>query len=619
MRRIIFCVLALVLGRLALMASPALPGVWQVRQADGTVLSIEQYGDEHHHWTQTTDGVLVVNTGHGYYVADIAADGRLSASALLAHEAGQRPLAEQQAVSRQLARHALFHERGERQATQARRAAAINENGGYFPHTGNPRVLAILVNYQDRAFIIEQPNKAIDQYLNGDEQLNLGNYNQLNYSSVASYFETSSNGQFRPQFDVVGPVTLPHELAYYGGTSSNANDEKMGELSKDAIDLVKDDVDLTLYDNDGDGVVELVYVIFAGYGQNAGGDVSAMWAKMSTQNYKVSDALTVRRVGCNSELFNPAQGYESFINGIGVFCHEFSHSLGLPDLYPTNNAGRMVNNQTMEYWDVMDMGLYTYNGFAPKTYTAWEQEAMGWKTMEELTDTQEGLTLKPVTEADGKAYKIVNPADEREFIVLENMQQSGANYKMYGHGLLAYHVAYPYETVNMGDSPNNTAGQPSVAVIPADGLVISTYQRDTYQSSYGGTYTSAEYRASMAGDPFPGTSGVTQLTFQEPLPNYQFYTLPAVPEGMDDQGLGRSVLNIVEDVEAGTVSFDYVNVYTVEQEPEPDPDPEPTAVRSIVNGQWPMVNGYYDLQGRHHSGKPTQKGVYIVDGKRIAL
>lgn len=59
-------------------AAPALRGVFTVQQPDGTLLSVEQLGNEYHHWTVTSDGVLVVNRGGAYYVAAIDDAGELS-------------------------------------------------------------------------------------------------------------------------------------------------------------------------------------------------------------------------------------------------------------------------------------------------------------------------------------------------------------------------------------------------------------------------------------------------------------------------------------------------------------------------------------------------------------
>lgn len=86
---------------------------------------------------------------------------------------------------------------------------AIIGDGTYLQHTGSPRVLIVLAAFQDLAFTVNDPVKAFDQCLNGEQQEDLGNRNHLNVASVRQYFETSSRNQFSPQFDVVGPIVLP--------------------------------------------------------------------------------------------------------------------------------------------------------------------------------------------------------------------------------------------------------------------------------------------------------------------------------------------------------------------------------------------------------------------------
>ena len=130
-------------------------------------------------------------------------------------------------------------------------------------------------------------------------------------------------------------------------------------------------------------------------------------------------------------------------------CHTASDC---PTSMPPRLPRLPVNIQGMESWDIMDYGLYNYNGFAPILYTAWEQEVMGWTTIEPITDKGQLSNITPLEEG-GKSYKIANPDNDREYIVLENIQQRGLNQHARGHGLLVYHVAYPYTTVNMVDTP----------------------------------------------------------------------------------------------------------------------------------------------------------------------
>ena len=308
---------------------------------------------------------------------------------------------------------------------------AVIGSGRYLPHTGHVRVLTILAAFEDVGFTVNDPVQAFDQYLNGDKQVDMGNRNDLNVASVRQYFETCSHGQFSPQFKVVGPVTLPQTMDYYGGVKDDGSDDKFGEFCQDALALAKDMVDdWSVYDNDNDSHVELVCVIYAGYGQNQGGENSTLWAKASTQNLLADDTHRITRFNCSPELFNPDERYSNYINGTGVFIHELSHCMGLPDLYATQKKA-YVNNQGMETWSIMDYGLYNRNGFAPCPYTAWEQEVMGWTEIEDvgskMADGRCQLSdVLPLIEG-GKAYKLQNPDNDRNYIVLENVQKRGLN------------------------------------------------------------------------------------------------------------------------------------------------------------------------------------------------
>jgi immune inhibitor A len=524
-------------------------------------------------------------------VAVIDEKGELTASDVLAHEAQFRDSKEQQLVNQQATRRALFHQQGQR-AQAERRTMSISIKSKYLPHDGSPRILTILAAYQDLDFTVNEPKLAFDQYLNGDEIVDLGNMNTLQLCSVRQYFNTCSNGLFTPQFDVVGPVKLPQDMEYYGGKEAGGSDDKFYQLCKDAYQAVKDSVDdWSLYDNDNDGNVELVCIIYAGYGQNQGGENSTIWAKASRQNIAIDNNMRITFFNCSSELFNPTKNeshdYSWYINGTGAFIHEMSHCMGLPDLYQTN--GTYADNQGMESWSIMDYGLYNRNGFAPSSYNAWEREVMGWDIMEPISAPTQVNLLKP-WEDGGMAYKIVNDSNDNEYIVIENIQKQGLNKYARGHGLLVYHVAYPYSEINMTDHPNNTVGHPAVAVVPASGLFININL-----TKNGGPYTLSEWTASMASAPFPGESAVNELTLQQKLPNYVFYS---------GDSLNVELHNITESEEG--ISFDFVEAPTV----------------GIHNVKTDVPNAsthfYYDLQGRRVTGLKS-KGIYLHQGKKIVI
>lgn len=465
--------------------------------------------------------------------------------------------------------------------------------GSYLQHTGSPRILTILAAFQDVGFTVNDPVKAFDQYLNGNKQEDLGNMNHMNVASVRQYFNTCSYGNFTPQFDVVGPLTLPQNMAYYGGKNKTGSDDRFSDFCRDALELAKDIVsDWSTYDNDKDDRIELVCVIFAGYGQNQGGADSSIWAKASYQNIKVNDTQRISRFNCCPELFHPQ--YPDYINGTGVFIHEFSHCMGLPDLYATTSTA-YVNNQGMETFSIMDYGLYNRNGFAPCPYNAWEQEVMGWTKIEELKPTadsqQQVSDLLPLIEG-GKAYKLVNADNDRDYIVMENIQKRGLNTYSAAHGLLVYHVDYPYNTVNMTDAPNSNPGHPGVAVVPANGTLISSYLRGS-----GKKYTNEEWKESLSSSVFPGPENVTALTSQMQLPNYCFWNSSKAKET-------NYMLNSISENEGmGTVSFIVAS----------DNPSSIDAVRWLKPDDSHVV---YDLQGRRIQGC-LKAGIYIVDGKKI--
>ena len=593
MKKTLFLIVMALSAILSGWAAPAMRGTFRVVQADGTLLTIELHGDEHHNWVTASDGTLLVNRQRAYYVADIDENGELKASDLLAHEPLLRSSSELAAAKRQADRRHLFEALAVRKAEAARRAAQVSEHGMYLPHKGAPRVLVILTAYQDVAFTVNEPVRAFEQYLNGSTQEDLGNDNQRNVTSVRKYFETCSKGQFAPQFDIVGPVTLPQTMAYYGYGGGKNNNELLGQMAKDALKLVKDQVNMRDYDNDNDGTAELVYLIFTGIGENQGGPAENLWAKVSTQYIALGDSMRLMRVGCGSEKFHSQR--PDWINGTGVFIHEFSHALGLPDLYPTTTPGRKVNNQSMEAWDVMDYGLYNSNSYAPSPYTAWEQEAMGWQDIEPLEQNAQGLTMLPCAEEGGKAYKYVNPKNDLEFIVVENIQKRGLYSGAVGHGMLAYHVCYPNTIINIGDSPNNIVGKPAIAVIPADSMMISGYLKDD------GVYTSKEYSNSLAGDPFPGSSNVTQLTDSMRLPNFRFYE-------DDDTHVGITLQNIQEDATTGIVTFDFLK------------NEATNGIRTIRQSGLLPSDNYYNLNGQRISA-PSAKGrtIRIIKGRKVVL
>ena len=531
-------------------------GVWgakansipvQVRQSDGTTITVILRGDEHINWYTTLDGVLLVQAAdNSYYVGKVTKDGRLIATQQLAHEAAWRSSAETNLIRKQ--DKDKFYSYVSKVAEQSEnsynnrpltRVTVDSGYGGvpYFPHTGSPKVLVILAEFADTTFTIQNTKQVFTNYLMNEGHFTETAYRQNgNYKGVRGYFKDCSYGKFTPTFDVVGPVKLPKPQTYYG-----AGDDNITDLMTDACNAVDNEVDFSQYDANGDGMVDLVYIIYAGHSANYRGNTSTdIWPKSGTTIIsKTFDGKSIRRYGVSNELAgreNKKKEKET-INGIGLFCHEFSHTLGLPDIYalPGTPAADQ-DNQGMEYWDLMDGGTEVQNGRVPSPYLAWEREAMGWMTIDKLTSDQQVTDLKSL-ENGGKAYKILNKNVANEFIVLQSIQQGGWyqgwTKTQIPKGLLAYRISYPYDKVNIFDFPNNVKGKPRVIVVPADGEVLSAMNS-------GGDFN--KYITNLTDDLYP-------LGSKNSIDEFKMY---------DGSKLQCKIINITQDDANKTVSFKFI-------------------------------------------------------------
>ena len=413
-----------------------------------------------------------------------------------------------------------------------------------------------------------------------------------NYKGVRGYFKDCSYGQFTPFFDVVGPVKLPKPQAIYGA----GQNDRVDLLIADACNAVDGTVNFADYDANGDGLVDLVYVIYAGHSANVTRNkITDIWPKSGTVNISNTfDGKSIRRFGVSNELAgleNKAKDKET-INGIGLFCHEFSHTLGLPDIYAYKTPAEDQDNQGMEYWDLMDGGPSVNNGMIPPSYLAWEREVMGWMNIDELKNNSTINNLKTIDNG-GKAYKIVNPKNSNEYIVLQSMQKGAWNQGWgdgtYGKGLLAYRVSYKSDKVNVFDYPNNVKGKPRVIPIPADGKILAA--ANTKGLNMRERFTA--FTKQLNGDPYPynGNNKIDKFTMY------------------DGTILKRSISDIVENDAERHVSFKFIN-----NEPEPTGIQSPSIVERTTSD-----NRIYTLDGRYVGTDASilPHGIYIQNNKKF--
>ena len=453
---------------------PARPGAITLTQPDGTTLTAYLHGDECYHYYTTPDGEMLTKDEAGFY-----------------HTSPLPSADELQA----------------RRMNSPRRVAQQQMAGSELNLA--PRGLIILVNFSNLTFKTDAAE--MDSMINGQNYTrSYWGYNSAgrrtnitSQGSARQYFRETSMGQYKPVFDVVGPVTLDSAYSYYGGNDSRGNDKYPEKMIKEACELVDPIVDFSIYDNNNDGKVDFVYVIYAGYGEAEGAGDDYVWP----HNYSLSgsgtrcilDGKQVDNYACSNELNYSSKKHA----GIGTFCHEFSHVLGLPDLYATNDA----THKTLGSWDLLDAGSYNNDGNTPPHYSAYERFFMGWMKPTQLTEACKvrlaalGTSNKAVLLTENGNHNLVgNNPTPSTFYLLENRQNEGWDKYLPGHGMLITKVVYSY-TKWAYNQVNNTKTVLGVDLIEADGNA-PTYSQ-LKDNGYSGKATDA-YPA--------GSTSFTQLT-----------------------------------------------------------------------------------------------------------
>ena len=443
-RNLLFLCLALA-SVLAANAVPANPKWRNVRMPDGTERMLRMVGNEHFHYYEDQDGIV--------YTKD---------------ETG---------VLRATDRDGLQQMR--RSPVRVARRAGDVSRASKFPTEGEPHTLVILAEFPDLSFSMADANEAFSRLLNEEGYAEGGAS-----GSARDYFKDNSGGRFQPNFDVVGPVCMPNNMRYYGENDPLSDDDiRAQEIIADACKAVDAEVDFSQYDYDNDGRVDNVFVVYAGYSEADGGSADCIWPhEWNLEDAQIDLSLDGKQIysyACTNELID---GVGATMVGIGTFCHEFSHVLGLLDLYTTDGSSAFTPGD----WSVMDVGSYNNDGRTPPYMSAFERLELGWIEPKELTLALAAVELPSI--ASNEAY-ILNTSDPDEYFLFENRQQEDWDAYVPGHGMLVWHIDYDEMVWNMSTINNDYMHQ-HVDIVEADGI----------QSEH-----------TAAGDAFPGTSNVTSL------------------------------------------------------------------------------------------------------------
>ncbi len=394
-------------------------------------------------------------------------------------------------------------------ARQAREAGTADRQATAV--TGTLRVPVVLVGFANQGIPAVALNDLETELFNGP----------WSPMTLTEYYDEISYGQLTMTGDVLSAGNLSQNDTYYEGNGQGLGGPpagRIGELISEAIAAIDGTVNFGMYDNDGpdgapnsgddDGFVDLLAVVHPEIGGECLETNTNIWSHRWTYSSAISGAPLQTGdlaagggfIRIDDYSIQPALTCDG--NGlveIGVFCHEFGHVLGLPDLYDTDGSSSGIG-----HWGLMGAGNWNQPD-SPAHMGAWSKTELGWVLPTLLTDPMGSATLPPV-ETNPVIYKIYNEQRAREYFLIENRQPLGSDVNLHTPGLAIWHIdARLAAGCNLSNScnqkekcGNNCPGCPSnysVALEQADGACD----------------LEAGFNRGDDGDLFPGSSGNSQF------------------------------------------------------------------------------------------------------------
>lgn len=567
-----FLTLSLVVTAMAATAVPAKRGIWKtLTLSDGTEVKATLVGDEHGHFWRAEDGKT--------YVQQSDADYYVSAElSTIVQKASLRRLRVNSRRAKRL----------------APRRVSMGEQTHY---TGKKKGIVILMQFTDTKF------KTANNLAKYNDIMNKEGYSTGNFrGSVADYFKAQSGGIFELEFDVVGPYTAANNSRYYGKNDQQGNDTNAEALIVEAVKAADGSVNYADYDWDGDGEVDQVFVLYAGKGEADGGSEDTIWPHMyylSESNMSLTlDGVKINTYACSNEV-DPSGNIE----GIGCFCHEFSHCMGFPDFYDTSYSGWFG----MSAFDLMDSGSYNGYGFCPAGYTAYEKWMSGWLEPIELTEDTKVENLKAISDG-GESYILYNSGNRNEYYMIENRQKKNWDAEIPGKGLMITHVDFD-KTIWEENTPNTQITTSSEYYMYYH-YKLNDHQRCTIfhadnqdDNQYWNSYEQYYTRTTLNTDLYP-SGGNNKLTSTS-SPAATLYNANAAGKKVMEKGITEITQN-----SNGTVSF----VFGATEDVGGDDPVVPPTGDYLFYESFDKCNGTGGNDDLW-SGTSTARGTFIADNE----
>mgnify|MGYP000856635815 FL=1 len=374
-----------------------------VTQPNGAVLNIYASGDEFYNWLHDKDGYTIIqNVTTGYYCYAVQDGNKLTASVYVAGVSspfllGFKPW--------------LMIPESEIYAKRKNFYSTLNSEKYAAPKTGAINNLVVFIRFADENEFTD--SLAYYNRLFNNEAANTNSmyryfkessYNQLSVKTkmfpnlnnyiVTSFQDTGVRAYYKPYNASTNPL---------GYTSSNST-QREHSLLKRASEYVANMVPDTLnLDGDNDGRVDNVCFIVYG---NTTAWADLLWPHMWSL-YSMNAYIRGKRVYTyNFQLQVSLQS-----SGVGVLCHEMSHSLGAPDLYHYTSNGI----DPMQKWDVM------CSNTNPPQYSCsyMKMKYLTWIPSIPVISAPGTYTMKYLISPTNNAYKILSPYSSTEFFIVE--------------------------------------------------------------------------------------------------------------------------------------------------------------------------------------------------------
>ncbi len=540
MKKILITLLLCFIGIGVSLADVANPKPTNVKQSDGTTLTITTHGDERVHWYRTIDEYTVmINDDNDFVYAISDGVGGMKCSNIIAHNPNERSAAEENFLL-SLKKRMFYSSDQVSIMTQYDKALNdFNKNSVKLKANSDGveefKLIVILMSFKDVVF--STPKEDIDAL-----------FNQVGYSanghpgSVHDYFHASSNGKLNVISTVIGPYVADSNLAYYGGShTSGSYYYGARALLREGLLQANDDIDFSQYTNGEGNEVSCIYMIYAGYPQSANPNhPELIWPHQGYMYPSMTlDGVTIQKYSCSSEYPGTYNNPSPLV--IGTICHEFSHALGQPDYYDTDYE---LNGQAFHpgEWDIMASGNYNGNGMYPPLWHAMERNVRGYVDIEEA-NVDNDYTLEDLS-VSGKALRLSydNSLDwnlSKEYFILENRRTTGFDYYLPGNGMLIFKVDRNPEGWSSNCANCNTSR-----------LGFQLVTADNSHSEY--YYSEAQT--------FPGTTNKRSFTDN---------TTPS-SKSFDNYNLNKPLYRITENKTTGNITFhvgdttNFVDIYNTD-------------------------------------------------------